>query len=154
MPACLSVALPLSASLCLSLFISLSRSTSPPPPLHVFPRLLTPAHSQVATPYFDSSSTSFVVSATLHIQCDTEGSTIRYTVDGTDPAGGGDGGGGGDTGGSPSALEVAPGESVLVDDIGTITIRAVAWKEGMTESDEISKTVTVQVYHGTVGNPV
>ncbi|CAN0406910.1 unnamed protein product, partial [Laminaria digitata] len=116
-----------------------------PPP--TYPLFIFPLH-KVATPYFMSPTTHFIVSATFSIQCDTEGSTIRYTIDGTDPAGGGGGGGGageGEGGASPSALEVAVGESVLVDQIGTVTIRAVAWKEGMTESDEISKTVTVQV---------
>lgn len=90
------------------------------------------------TPYFMDTSTHFIVSFTFHIQCDTEGSTIRYTLDGTDP-------GRGSEGGSSSAREVPAGESVFVDRIGTVQIRAVATKEGMADSDEISKTVTVQV---------
>lgn len=73
--------------------------------------------------------------------CDTEGAIIQYTLDGTDPAPGGEDG----VDGSPTAYEVAAGESELVQQIGTFTIRAVAMKEGMHVSDEISKTVTVTV---------
>ncbi|CAN0533667.1 unnamed protein product, partial [Ectocarpus sp. 8 AP-2014] len=75
------------------------------------------------------------MSYTDHIECDTEGATIRYTLDGSDPV----------TTTTTSVHEVAPGDSVFVKTIGTVTIRAVATKEGMENSDEAQKTVTIQV---------
>lgn len=75
------------------------------------------------------------MSYTDHIECDTEGATIRYTLDGSDPI----------TTTTTSVREISPGESVFVNKIGTITIRAVGTKEGMENSDEVQKTVTIQV---------
>lgn len=98
-------------------------------------------NKQVATPYFADDSTTYIMSYTLHIMCNTEGATIWYTLDGTDPAPGGEDG----MDGSPTAYQVPAGESELVQQIGAFTIRAVATKEGMHVSDEISKTVTVTV---------
>lgn len=76
---------------------------------------------------------------TDHIQCDTEGATIRYTLDDSDPAA---------ATATTSVHEVAPGDPVYVNKIGTVTIRAVATKEGMEDSDEAQKTVTIQVGGG------
>lgn len=73
---------------------------------------------------------------TDHIECDTEGATIRYTTDGSDPT---------TTTTTTSVHEVSPGDPVYVNNIGTVTIRAVATKEGMEDSDEAQKTVTIQV---------
>lgn len=66
---------------------------------------------------------------------------ILYTLDGTDPATSE----GDEDNGSSTAREVPAGESVFVRQIGTVVIRAVATKEGMADSDEVSKTVLVQV---------
>lgn len=78
---------------------------------------------------------------TDHIECDTEGATIRYTLDGSDPSTA--------AATTPSSVhEVSPGYPVYVNQIGTVTIRAVATKEGMEDSDEAQKTVTIQVGWG------
>lgn len=79
---------------------------------------------------------------TDHIECDTEGATIRYTLDGSDPT---------TTTTTTSVHEVSPGDPVYVNKIGTVTIRAVATKEGMEDSDEAQKTVTIQVCVGRGG---
>lgn len=77
------------------------------------------------------TSTDFIVSFTFHVKCDTEGATIHYTLDGTDPS-------------EEGGIEVAAGDPVFVHRIGTVTIRAVGTKEGMADSEEITKTATVQ----------
>lgn len=90
---------------------------------------------QVATPYFTQTDTHSIMSYTDHIGCDTEGATIRYTLDGSDPL----------TTTTTAVHEVSPGDSVFVNKIGVVTIRAAATKEGMEDSDEVTKTVTIQV---------
>lgn len=90
----------------------------------------------MATPRFTGKSTHSIMSYTAHIECDTEGATIRYTLDGSDPI----------TTTTTSVHDVPPGEPILVHKIGTVTIRAVATKEGMEDSDEAQKTVTIQVW--------
>ncbi|CAN0160918.1 unnamed protein product, partial [Ectocarpus fasciculatus] len=90
--------------------------------------------NKVATPRFTGTAQHSVMSYTDHIECDTEGATIRYTLDGSDPI----------TTTTTSVHEVPPGGSVFVKTIGTVTIRAVATKEGMENSDEVQKTVTIQ----------
>lgn len=89
---------------------------------------------KVATPRFTGGSTHSITSYTADIDCDTEGATIRYTTDGSDPK---------TT--TSSVQEVSPGEEIFVRKIGTVTIRAVATKEGMEDSDEARQTVTIQV---------
>lgn len=94
--------------------------------------LLRSRSRQVATPYFgDATSEVFIKRVTFHIFCDTEGAMIRYTTDGTSPAG--------------DAKTIAPGKPLPVQKLGTVTLTAVAFKKGMQDSDEISKTVTVWV---------
>lgn len=89
----------------------------------------------MATPRFTGGSSHSITSYTADIECDTEGATIRYTIDGSDPKAS-----------TPSVREVSPGEAIFVRKIGTVTIRAVATKEGMEDSDEANKTVTIQVW--------
>ncbi|CAN0531356.1 unnamed protein product, partial [Ectocarpus sp. 8 AP-2014] len=57
--------------------------------------------NQVATPRFTGTAQHSVMSYTDHIECDTEGATIRYTLDGSDPV----------TTTTTSVHEVAPGDS-------------------------------------------
>ncbi|CAN0466475.1 unnamed protein product, partial [Hapterophycus canaliculatus] len=94
-----------------------------------------PPHGKVATPRFTGEATHSIMSYTDHIECDTEGATIRYTLDGSDPI----------TTTTTSVREISPGDSVFVNKVGTITIRAVGTKDGMENSDEVQKTVTIQV---------
>lgn len=89
---------------------------------------------QVQKPYFTDPSADYVTSATLHIGCDTEGATIYYTVDGDDPG----------KGKAGSRAYDSKGK-VVVSGIGVHTVRAIGTKEGMEDSDVISKDFTVEV---------
>ncbi|CAN0006325.1 unnamed protein product, partial [Discosporangium mesarthrocarpum] len=84
----------------------------------------------VSQPYFLDPSDHFVMSVTFHIACDTEGAVIRYTLDGTTPGEG-----------SPT---IESREPLLVNELGSVTVRAVGVKEGMSDSEEVTKTVTVE----------
>ncbi|CAM9998360.1 unnamed protein product, partial [Choristocarpus tenellus] len=86
--------------------------------------------TQVSKPYFLDPSVYFVTSVTFHIACDTDGAIVRYTLDGTEPVIG--------------SQTIAPRKPLLVDTLGSVTIRAVAEKQGMSDSEEIKKTVTVE----------
>lgn len=98
---------------------------------HAHERLFPGA--QVSKPYFTDSSRDYVMTATLHIGCDTEGATIYYTVDGGDPGKGLEG----------SRKYDAAGK-VVVSHIGTHTVKAIGTKEGMQDSDIAVKEFDVQ----------
>ncbi|MBW6515655.1 MAG: chitobiase/beta-hexosaminidase C-terminal domain-containing protein [Candidatus Cloacimonetes bacterium] len=71
----------------------------------------------VATPTFDPPGGTYDAPQTVTITCTTEGATIRYTTDGTDPN------------------EISPvySDPIMID--GNTTIKARAYKTGWLESD-------------------
>lgn len=90
----------------------------------------TPAGSptQVATPTFTPASGSAVVAgSTVTIACATEGATIYYTTDGTDPSAS-----------STSTEYTAP---IAIDK--AMTIKAIAYMEGKTPSSVATATYTI-----------
>lgn len=79
----------------------------------------------VATPTFTPAEGSYTETQTVTIECATEGATIRYTLDGTDPT---------ETSTEyTSALTIAE----------TTTVKAMAWKEEMNPSNVASATYTI-----------
>ena len=88
---------------------------------------VTPQPEQVATPTFDPEEGTYTAAQNVTITCETEGATIHYTTDGTEP-----------TAESPVYSEaIAVGE--------TMTIKAIAMKEGMTNSEVASATYTINI---------
>ena len=81
---------------------------------------------QVATPTFSPSGGTYSSPQNVVLSCSTEGVTIRYTVDGSEPL-------------STSDVYSSP---ILVES-GTVTIKAKAFKSGMTNSDVASATYTI-----------
>ena len=84
----------------------------------------------VAEPLFYPPSCQFYPSTNVTITCATEGATIRYTLDGSDPT-------------ELSTIYDAP---ILVE--GDTEIRARAWKSGMNPSAVISETYTYDAAQG------
>ena len=70
---------------------------------------------------------------TVTITSATTGATIKYTTDGSDPAN------------SATAATMATGSSFTLSDNGTYTIRAIAVKDGMTDSDEATPVSNVTI---------
>ncbi len=88
---------------------------------------VTPEPEQVATPTFDPEEGTYTEAQNVTIACETEDATIHYTTDGTEP-----------TADSPVYSEaIAVGE--------TMTIKAIAMKEGMTDSEIASATYTINI---------
>ena len=88
---------------------------------------VTPQPEQVATPTFDPEEGTYTAAQNVTITCETEGATIHYTTDGTEP-----------TAESPVYSEaIAVGE--------TMTIKAIAMKEDMTNSAIASATYTINI---------
>ncbi len=88
---------------------------------------VTPEPEQVATPTFDPEEGTYTEAQNVTIACETEDATIHYTTDGTEP-----------TAESPVYDEaIAVGE--------TMTIKAIAMKEGMTDSEIASATYTINI---------
>jgi len=81
----------------------------------------------VATPILSPGSTSFTSIVTVTMLCATSGVTIRYTTNGADPT-------------SSSAIYTAP-----IKLLKTMTLKARAFKSGMTDSAVASATYTVPV---------
>lgn len=78
---------------------------------------------QVATPSI-SGTTSFTESTTATITCDTDGATIYYTTDGTTP--------------TSNSTPYTTGINITT----TTTIKAIAIKSGMTDSEVATQTFT------------
>ena len=89
--------------------------------------VLVPATAleQVATPTFDPAAGAVASGSTVSISCATSGATIHYTVDGTDPT-------------ASSATYSSP-----ITITATTTIKAIAVKSGMADSEIASATYTV-----------
>ena len=79
----------------------------------------------VATPTFDPAGTSYIQPQTVTITCTTNGATIHYTTDGTDP----------------SANSATYSDPITVKE--TTTIKAIAVKDGMNSSSIASATYTL-----------
>jgi subtilisin family serine protease len=80
---------------------------------------------QVATPTFSQPAGTYIGSVTVSISCTTSGATIRYTTDGTDPT---------------SSSTQYTGPLTLTT---TTTLKARAFKTGMTDSEVASVIYTV-----------
>jgi hypothetical protein len=83
---------------------------------------------QVATPTFSISSGTYSSPQNVVLSCSTDGATVRYTVDGSEPS-------------STSAVY----SSAILVDSGTVMIKAKAFKSGMTNSDVASATYTINL---------
>lgn len=87
-----------------------------------------PALEQVAAPVFSPNAGTFSADQAIEIASATDGAEIRYTTDGTAP-------------GVSSTLYTDP---IAVAGHGTtMTIRAIARKSGMSDSDEADATYTI-----------
>ena len=89
--------------------------------------VLVPATAleQVATPTFDPAAGEVTSGTNVSISCATSGATIHYTVDGTDPT-------------SSSATYSSP-----IEITATTTIKAIAVKDGMADSEVAAAQYTV-----------
>jgi hypothetical protein len=81
---------------------------------------------KVATPTFNPVGGTYSSSQTVAVSCTTSSATIRYTVDGSEP-----------TSSSTAYANPIPVNS------GTVSIKAKAFKSGMTDSDTASATYTI-----------
>jgi hypothetical protein len=86
---------------------------------------VTPEPEQVATPTFSVEAGEYTEAKSVEITCETEGAIIHYTVDGTEP----------------TAESPVYGEAINVDK--TMTIKAIAVKEGWTNSEIATATYTI-----------
>ena len=87
-----------------------------------------PVIETVATPTFSVEEGTYTKVQNVEINCATEGATIHYTTDGSEP----------------TAESAVYSEPIVVND-GTTTIKAIAIKEGMTNSEVASATYTVNL---------
>jgi len=81
----------------------------------------------VANPVFDPVEYEYIESVDVTITCATDGATIKYTTDGSEPA---------SDHGTEYTVPVTIG-------VGIITLKAIAYKAGMTDSDVVSGIYTV-----------
>ena len=108
-------------------------STSTQSPVYIFIEKSgdTPQPTpQVATPTFSVEAGEYTEAQNVTITCSTPEATIHYTVDGTEP----------------TAESPVYGEAINVDK--TMTIKAIAMKEGMTNSEIASATYTINIPSG------
>ena len=84
-----------------------------------------PGAGQVATPTFVPNGGTFTASVDVAIACATDGATIRYTTNGSDP--------------TASSTEYAGPVNLKA----TTTIKARAFRDGLADSDVASATYTV-----------
>lgn len=87
----------------------------------------TPEPLQVKTPTFDPAQGEYTEAQSVTIACATEGATIHYTTDGTEP----------------TAASAIYSEAIAVGE--TMTIKAIAMKEGMTNSEIATATYTINI---------
>ncbi|MCW4055279.1 MAG: chitobiase/beta-hexosaminidase C-terminal domain-containing protein [Candidatus Bathyarchaeota archaeon] len=84
------------------------------------------APGEVAAPTFAPAAGTYSSSQSVTISCSTSGATIRYTLDGSEPT-------------SSSATCADP----IAVETGTVTIKAKAFKSGMTDSATATATYTI-----------
>ena len=82
---------------------------------------------QVAAPTFTPAAGEYTAAQSVEIACATEGAAIYYTLDGTDPT----------AASTPYTAAIAVGE--------TMTIKAIAVKEGMTDSEIATAAYTINI---------
>ena len=90
----------------------------------------TPEPTQVATPTFNPAQGEYTEAQNVAISCATTGATIHYTTDGTEPT-------------AESAIYAEP---IAVGE--TMTIKAIAIKAGMTNSEIATATYTINIPSG------
>ena len=88
---------------------------------------VTPQPEQVATPTFDPEEGTYTAAQNVTINCETEDATIHYTTDGTEPT-------------AESPVYGAP-----IEVAETMTIKAIAMKADMTDSEVASATYTINL---------
>ena len=81
--------------------------------------------AHVSNPTFSPAAGSYITAKTVSIACATEGASIHYSIDGTDPT-------------AESAVYAEP---FVVNE--TTTVKAIAMKEGMNNSDVVTATYTI-----------
>ncbi len=96
-----------------------------------------PDPSAVATPTFSPAGGTFTSAQSVTLSCSTAGATIRYTTNGNDPT-------------EASSAFVA-GRPIAVS--STTTIKAKAFKDGMTASGVVSATYTITTVPGPDPDP-
>ena len=84
------------------------------------------AETQVQTPAFSKGTGEYTGTQSVSLSCATSGATIHYTTDGT----------------TPTASSKTYSEEISVTTNGT-TIKAIAVKEGLTDSEVASATYTI-----------
>ena len=89
----------------------------------------------VATPAFSPDAGTYTEAQSVTISCETTGATIYYTTDGSDP----------------SASSTKYSSAIAVGE--TTTIKAIAVKDGMTDSSVASATYTINIPPQTVATP-
>jgi len=87
---------------------------------------IQPTSVVAATPTFNPSSGNYSGSQSVTISCSTNGATIRYTLDGSEPT-------------SSSTTYSGP----IAVNTGTVTIKAKAFMSGMTNSSTASATYRI-----------
>ena len=86
--------------------------------------------TQVATPVITPAGNTLTGAQSITISCATDGATIRYTTDGTNPS-------------KTVGTVIASGSSFTLSCSGTV--KAIAYKDGMADSDIASETYTIKV---------
>ena len=86
--------------------------------------------SQVTTPVIDPEGDTFTGAHSITITCATDGATIKYTTDDSDPS-------------SSNGTTIASGSSFTLSCSGTV--KAIAYKDGMEDSEIASETYTIKV---------
>lgn len=83
------------------------------------------APTQVAIPYFSPAAGAVASGTTVEISCDTEGATIHYTTNGD----------------TPTSSSMVYSEEIEITE--GVTIKAIAVKNGLTDSEVASATYTI-----------
>ena len=99
---------------------------------HSLTAVFTDIPMKVDVPVFSPAGGTYFSSQSVALSCSTDGATIRYTLDGSEPT-------------SSSEIYSAP----ISVSSGTVTVKAKAFKSGMTDSDTASATYTINPQNGT-----
>lgn len=90
-------------------------------------KILETGIEKVSTPQVDTEDGTYVTSKTVTVTCDTPGAEIHYTKNGSEPNGNSD---------------LAENGEIVLDASCTLKVRAV--KEGMEDSDIVSRDIVIQ----------